>query len=44
MKGLELLEKWKKIIVDYKSYQENKVELFKDIEELWLLCFNMDMK
>ena len=47
----EITEKWKSKMQEqgidkltYKFYRQNQVELFKDFEELWLLCKLEDLK
>lgn len=44
-KTKEIAEKWKSKMqeqgadkITYKFYRQNQVELFKDFEELWILC------
>lgn len=50
-KAKEIAEKWKSKMqkqgIDkftYKFYRQNQVELYKDLEELWLLCKLEDLK
>lgn len=50
-KTQEISEKWKSKMQEqgvdnftYKFYRQNQVELFKDFEELWLLCKLEDLK
>ena len=47
----EITKKWKSKMQEqgidkltYKFYRQNQVELFKDFEELWLLCKLEDLK
>lgn len=50
-KTKEIAEKWKSKMQEqcvdkftYKFYRQNQVELYRDFEELWLLCKLEDLK
>ena len=50
-KTKEITEKWRTKMQEqgvdkftYKFYRQNQTELFKDFEELWLLCKLEDLK